>query len=291
MVAKVIANFGHNIAIRTEKGELINCLNLKRLGLLVCGDLVEYSRQSDGSVIIQSVLPRKSELSRPDKRGQLKPLAANLHQLVVVIAPVPAPDWLMVSSYLLYAQHHGLHTSIILNKSDLLEKTGLEDLKRYLQTYQSLGVPVVIASCKLPDTTGKISQLFSNRTSVLVGQSGVGKSSIVQTLLPDQQIQIKTISAITGLGSHTTTTTMLYQLEGGGELIDSPGVRQFSIEYFEPEVLQQNFLEFNSYRQHCQFKNCTHLHEPGCAVRLAVEQGEITRLRWSHYCELMQRCK
>ncbi len=290
MHARVIANFGHNLAARTLDGEIISCLTHKRLGLIVCGDNIEYTRQSDGSNIIRAVSRRMSELNRPDRQGNLKPIAANLHQIIVVLAPQPAPDWLMLTNYQLYATRHQLDTALVLNKSDLVTESRRKELMGNLDIFKSLGVQTVLSCCKSGKGLDNLLSVFKNKTSILVGQSGVGKSSIVKVLLPDQNIQTRAICQVTGLGSHTTTATTLYQVSKNGELIDSPGVRQFSIEYLDADTVRQNFIEFGKYQEQCKFNNCTHLHEPGCSVREAAENNSISALRWQHYRQLMEKC-
>ena len=288
MPARVIANFGRNLVVRTENGSLVSCFARKRLGLIVCGDFVEWSKQTDGSCVIQSVKKRESELARPDRQKNLKPLAANLQQIVVVLSPQPRPDWLMLTSYQLYAACHNIDLVILLNKVDTLTDQNRIELTESINIYKTIGLETIKISCKEKKGIRKLLSTFANKTSILVGQSGVGKSSIINLMLPDQAIQTTAISAATGLGSHTTTTTTLYRLPENGELIDSPGVRQFKIDYLDKDSVQDNFVEFNEFRNKCKFKNCNHLQEPGCAVHVAAEQGLISALRWQHYNQLMQ---
>lgn len=289
MRGRVIANFGQRLAVRNQAGEMIQCNSLRRFGLLVSGDWIEYQQQNNQSYVIKQVFPRRSSLERPDRRGRPKPLAANIDQLLVVVASIPAPDWVMVSAYLVYAMHHGLKAALVLNKSDLFATQGDNNFLDTANIYTYLDYPVIKTSCKSGAGINELKKILTGHTSVLVGQSGVGKSSIVKQLLPDQQIQINAVSAATGQGSHTTTTTMLYQCNNGGELIDSPGVRQFSIVHLPAESIRKGFIEFNEYSDQCQFANCSHIQEPGCAVIAAVEEGSVVKQRWQHYKELLNR--
>lgn len=289
MRGRVIANFGQLVAVRDKQDKIIQCKTRRRTGLIVSGDWIEYSSLDEKQYVIDSIEPRRSCLARPDRRKQNKPLAANLDQLLVVFAPKPEPDWTLVSSYLVYAAHHGLKATLLLNKKDLLTAANKAEILEWIERFTDIGYTAISTCCKEETGLNHLLPELKQRTSVLVGQSGVGKSSIVKALLPDQQVQVQAISAATGLGSHTTTTTTLYKLATDGELIDSPGVRQFSVEQLSPESIREGFIEFAQYSDDCQFSDCTHLHEPGCAVLAAVEKGLIAKPRWQHYQELLER--
>jgi ribosome biogenesis GTPase len=288
---RVVANFGQRAAVRTADRNLIRCHIRRRPGLVVCGDFVVYKEQADGGFVIEQCLPRGGTLARPDRKGRLKPLAANIDRLVVVIAPRPQPDWVMVDAFVTYAAQQGLQARLLLNKADTLDDTPASaELTRTGALYAECAGPVIHSSCHTGAGIDELAGALAHGTAVLVGQSGVGKSSIVQALLPDQAVQTRAISSVTGLGSHTTTTTMLYQL-GSGALIDSPGVREFDIGHIEPGALQRGFPEFDDHAPHCRFSDCTHVHEPGCAVKAAVDNALIAEVRWRHYRRLLERYK
>ena len=289
MRGRVIANFGQLVAVRDDEANIIQCKTRRSTGLIVSGDWVEYKKVGSEDYIIEKMTPRRSCLARPDRRNQNKALAANIDQLFIVFAPKPEPDWIMVSAYLVYAAHHNLEATLVLNKKDLLNDENKQTILGWVERYESIGYKVISTCCKSDHGLDTLVTEIEHHTSILVGQSGVGKSSIVKSLLPNQQVQINAISAATGLGSHTTTTTMLYQLANKGELIDSPGVRQFSVEQLDAESIRHGFIEFAPYAGNCQFSDCTHQHEPSCAVLTAVANGDIAKPRWQHYKELLNR--
>jgi ribosome biogenesis GTPase len=288
MQGRVIANFGAAVAVETADEKIIGCHGRRKLDLIVCGDRVEWQPQAGNldAGVIEERLPRTSTLSRPDKKGSPKPLAANFDQLLIVTAPLPEPDPYLTDAYLVYAEHIGTSPVIVFNKEDLAEINIDVHFEQLQQRYRQLGYPVVHSSCKIPDGLAGLKKQLVGHTSILVGQSGVGKSSIVKNLLPDRDIQTGVVSTATGLGMHTTTTTMLYHLEEGGDLIDSPGVREFPLTHLEPEAIRNGFIEFRE-QPPCRFNDCTHLREPGCAVLAAVEAGRIDKERWQNYKKML----
>lgn len=289
MKGRIIANFGTVLAVETSDGNIVSCNSRRKQELIVCGDWVEWQPQTGDSQagVIEKVLPRTSALSRPDRKHQLKPLAANFDQLLIVSAPLPEPDSYLIDAYLVYAEHIGTFPVIVFNKDDLIENNQNIHFEQLQQCYQELDYPVVHSSCKARDGLEQLKKQLVGHTSILVGQSGVGKSSIAKNLLPDRDIQTGAISTATGLGVHTTTTTMLYHLTEGGNLIDSPGVREFSLIHLEPEAIRSGFIEFRELPP-CRFNDCSHLREPGCAVLAAVASGKIHKQRWQNYKKMLE---
>lgn len=288
MRGRVIANFGTAVAVETPDGQIVSCSSRRKLDLIVCGDWVEWQPQTGDprAGVIEELLPRSSTLSRPDRKQQLKPLAANFDQLLIVSAPIPEPDSYLIDAYLVYAEHIGTASVIVFNKDDLHEN-GDAHFEQQRQRYRQLGYPVIHSNCKITGGLATLKRQLAGHTSILVGQSGVGKSSIVKNLLPDRDIQTGAVSTATGLGAHTTTTTMLYHLMEGGNLIDSPGVREFSLTHLEPETIRNGFIEFRELPP-CRFNDCSHLREPGCAVLAAVEAGRIDKERWQNYKKMLE---
>ena len=266
--------------VEASQQQLYHCKSRRKLGLVVCGDFVEWELQEDGAGVIEKVLPRKSVLQRPDRRGVQKPLAANISQLLIVAAPRPTLDTLIIDSYLAYADFIGIKAALIINKQDLIDKNTCQSISEVESIYRNLEYPVIPTCSKSPNGTSLLISQLQDHTSILVGQSGVGKSSIISALLPNQQVRINSISEKSGLGSHTTSSTTLYHLRSGGDLIDSPGVREFVIGHHDHEVIRNGFIEFNKLRAGCKFHNCSHTHEPGCRVIAAVATGEISYQRW-----------
>lgn len=288
MQGRVIANFGPAIAVEIPDGRIIGCHTRRKLDLIVCGDWVEWQPQTADTQagVIEKLLPRTATLSRPGKKGQLKPLAANFDQLLIVSAPIPEPDSFLIDTYLVYAEHIGTSPVVVFNKEDLIGNNKDIHFDRLQQCYRQLGYPVIHSCCKTIEGLASLKKQLAGHTSILVGQSGVGKSSIVKNLLPDRDIQTGAVSTATGLGMHTTTTTMLYHLREGGNLIDSPGVREFSLTHLEPEAIRSGFIEFRELPP-CRFNDCSHLREPGCAVLAAVESRKISKERWQNYKKML----
>lgn len=236
--------------------------------------------------IITRVLERATTLVRPDRNNRGRPVAANLDQIVVVVAGKPRFEPAMLDRYLVAAELMGATPVIVVNKLDLLDAQGLARLEQRLAAYRQLGYCLLYTSTRTADGLKDLHAQLKSHTSILVGQSGVGKSSLVQALLPDLEVRVGALSQATGLGRHTTTAAQLYHLPDGGDLIDSPGVRDFGLCPVPVEELANGFAEFRPYLGQCRFHNCRHLNEPGCAVQAAARQGHISRSRLESYQEL-----
>ncbi len=290
----VIARHGAHVTVEDESGQLQECVTRKKGEPVVCGDRVLWTPASSGYCVIEKLLPRHSLLSRPDQRGRLKPVCANVDQLVIVNA-LPSQQEQdgvhgerlinldLLDCYLVAAELIAARAVILVNKIDLATQTAREALAEALACYERMDYPVLFTSTT--DNTGiaALKEQLSRHTSVLVGESGAGKSSLIQTLLPDLEIRIGAISAASGKGRHTTTTTTLYHLSGGGDLIDSPGVRDFSLWHIEAADLAQGFRDFRPWLGQCRFRNCRHSGEAGCAIATAVKRGEICPRRLESY--------
>jgi len=278
----VVVRHGRSLVIADDKRHLVNCQFRQNLGDIVCGDRVVWHSTDDGDGVVTAVRERTTLLSRPDYGGHEKPLAANLTQLVIVAAPSPPPTGYLLDQYLAAAEHFGLRAILVLNKSDLLEK-GAHDLLERFNTYARIGYHVLHVSTKQHTGEAKLRSLLKDESSILVGQSGVGKSSLVNMLLPDLDIQTGALSSSSGLGKHTTSSATLYFLPQGGTLIDSPGVRSFRLLIADRAQLEQGFREFAPFLGQCQFSDCRHEQEPGCALTEAVESGKIADWRLNHF--------
>lgn len=273
-----VTRHGARVTVADHDRELYACLLRQNIGHVVCGDRVIWQPTGEDSGVVTALLDRRSVLARPDAYGREKALAANLTQLVVVVAPEPAPTGYLVDQYLATAEAIGIRALIAVSKSDLLGHDG-DGRLGHLPAYATIGYPVVEVTTRREGGLAALSAHLRGETSILVGQSGVGKSSLVKTLLPDHDIQIGRLSSATGLGRHTTSATTLYFLPGGGALIDSPGVRSFRLSQRDRASLERGFREFAPYLGHCQFADCAHGSEPGCALRAAVEHGDIATWR------------
>ena len=274
----VVTRHGASVAVADSTHDIHHCLLRQNIGHVCCGDRVVWLHTGEGTGVVTAVLDRHGVLARPDYSGRDKPLAANLTQIVVVIAPDPAPTGYLVDQYLVAAETIGIRGLIAVNKAELLDEDDGALLERS-RGYEAIGYPVIHTSVKREHGLDTLIAHLRNETSILVGQSGVGKSSLVKVLLPDQDIQIGRLSAATGLGRHTTSAATLYFLPHGGTLIDSPGVRSFRLQTMTRYELEQGFRELRPYVGECQFGNCAHDREPGCAVRNAAERDEIPKWR------------
>jgi ribosome biogenesis GTPase len=285
---RVVTRHGRNLLVADRDGELFLCQFRQNIGHAVCGDRVVWHPTGAQAGVVTALLERESVLARPDYSGREKPLAANISQLVVVIAPQPEPSEYLLDQYLVTAETIGISAMITLNKSDQLSTSDAELWKRRFEVYKNIGYPVIWVSAREEHGLDPLVECLKQQTSILVGQSGVGKSSLVKALLPNQEIQIGRLSDATGLGRHTTSTTTCYDLPQGGYLIDSPGVRSFRLVKLTRDQLERGFREFEPFLGHCQFRDCRHEQEPGCGLKEAVEKGLVDRRRWENFLHLAE---
>lgn len=271
-----------------DSGVRVHCRLQGRRLAVVCGDRVRWTpgRTEGGSGTIVEVLPRHTELVRINLRGGREPVAANLTQLLAVVAPVPAPDFGLCDRYLAAAEWAGLKACVVANKSDLPDAEGR--LAAGLDGLARLGYPVVHASKRAADGAAALAVRLAGETSVLVGQSGVGKSSLTNLLVPGVEAAVDEVTRASESGRHTTTTASLYRLPTGGELIDSPGVRDFSPPLPAPREVAGGYREIAALAGHCRFRDCLHRREPGCAVTAAVQAGTISARRLASYRQLLR---
>ncbi len=285
----VITRHGQNLVVADEAGRLHHCLWRQNIGHIICGDNVVWQPTDDKNGVVTALLERQSVLARPDYSGREKPLAANITQLVVVLAPLPEPSEYLLDQYLVTAETIGVAAVIAFNKIDLLDQAAVEKLNRRFGLYEKIGYPLIRISAKFEHGLDPLIRHLDGATSILVGQSGVGKSSLINALLPDQDIQVGRLSQATGLGRHTTSATTRYSLPGGGCLIDSPGVRSFRLVELSRSQLERGFREFIPFLGHCRFSDCRHQQEPGCALRQAVDEGKIDRRRLENFLHLARQ--
>ena len=286
----IIAHYGSQLDIEPidKPGELWRCHMRANLPPLVTGDKVIWRAGKDRSGVVVALEERESLLSRPDMHGRLKPVAANIDYIVLVIAPLPEPHANLIDRYLVAAETIGIEPVILLNKTDLLENNpNRQNLQEMLAGYEKLSYRVLTASTLSEAGLVELKTLLNEHTSVFVGQSGVGKSSLVNKLLPGVDIRVGALSEATGKGTHTTTAAKLFHFPAGGTLIDSPGIREFGLWHMEPQQVLEGFVEFRPHLGYCKFRDCNHEKEPGCAIQEALKKGDISQERMDSYRHIL----
>ena len=280
----VVATYSRRMGLRLPGGEQVEArIKGKRLRP-VCGDRVDAEPiPGESDWLITRILDRDNELNRPNLRGKVEVLAANIDRLLVMAAGTPSPDWAIVDRYLCAAELMSVAAAVVYNKSDLPIVSTLEEV---LADYDRIGYTTVRCSAKSGDNIESVCSLLSNGVSIIVGQSGVGKSSLINRLLGDNQQRTASISGKSGEGRHTTVNSALLELPSGGAVIDSPGVRDYA-PALQPEDVAGGFREIASAAQNCRFANCNHLREPGCAVKDAVDDDSISKRRYDSYRHLL----
>lgn len=290
----VIAHYGQQLdveALEGERvGEVVRCFVRANIDSLVTGDKVVWRPGKNETGVIVARCDRQNLLQRPDNFGALKPVAANIDHIILVIASEPEPHDNLIDRYLVASEITDIPAIILLNKTDLITDQNRDQLDALLDRYEALGYQVVRTSAAESGDrpSPEVESLVKNQTSAFVGQSGVGKSSIIQTLMPDEAIRVGAVSESTGKGVHTTTTAKLFHLPIGGDLIDSPGIREFGLWHMTPQEIEYGFREIRNEIGHCKFRNCRHMGDPGCAIDAAAAEGRISPERLKSFHRILQ---
>jgi len=298
-----------------------------KLPTIVCGDVILWRAPpaNSGTGVIEALLERESLLKRPRPYQDPKPVAANIDTIFITLSPQPAPIISLIDRFLIAAENANINACILLNKQDLMgqNQAVTDEINEALALYTELGYPVYrysavdnglnddidgtmtdsekdniaqLRSAKFSDAENNETQRFidalANKTSILVGQSGVGKSSIINTLKGNHRAKIGDISASNDKGKHTTTTSQMYQLAGADAriatgIIDSPGIREFGLWHLSPDDIINGLPEFQAHTENCKFRDCQHLQSKGCALQVAFDQGEIHPSRISSYHHIL----
>lgn len=281
----VVSHLGKGIAVEVDQ-QIVLCQTLRKLDTVVVGDRVMLSQSSPEQGRIEQILPRRSVLQRPSRGDQVRPVAANLDTIFVVFAAEPECDFLLLDQYLAICENCNIDAALVFNKIDLPHA---ETIEQELQYYQLLGYPLFKVSARGNIGLDELTLALHQQTSMFAGQSGVGKSSLSNALLPDKNLKINSVSAITRHGRHTTTAATLYHLPSGGQLIDSPGVAIFGLAGLSEAQLAWGFREFQPFIGRCRFNDCRHVNDKDCAVRLAAETGDIADNRYQRFLKLRDK--
>lgn len=282
LAGQVVASFGRQYLVELTDGELLHCFSRGKKSEVACGDRVQLKQTASDQGVIETVLPRNSLFYRSDAFRE-KLIASNVTQIVAVVAASPSYHADLLNRCLLAAEQQGIRALIVLNKYDLAESAGVF---AELQLYCDLGYSLLTLSAKQDITP--LRAVLQRQTSVLVGLSGVGKSTIVNQLLPSAQAATAEISRALASGRHTTTHARLYHLDADSQIIDSPGMQEFGLHHFTRQDLEAGFVELQPYLGQCRFRDCNHLSEPGCSVLTALQAGRIAPQRYASFTRLMQ---
>jgi ribosome biogenesis GTPase len=278
---QVVAAHGRHYIVETRSGELLTCFPRGKKSLLACGDQVALVPSAAGQAAIEAVDPRRSLLYRSDLHRQ-KLIAANATQMVIVLAAVPSFYEELLNRCLIAAEHQGIRVLVVLNKFDLAQES--RHALETLQLYRNLGYPVLPLVAKRD--VGPLRPHLDGQLSVLVGQSGMGKSTIINSLIPEAAAKVSDISLALDSGRHTTTHARLYRLDPHSALIDSPGMQEFGLAHLTLDDLQRAFVEFRPLLGQCKFNDCRHVAEPECAVQAAAQREQISGRRLAVYRKL-----
>ena len=282
MEGRVVAAHGRQYMVELADGLILPCFPRGKTSDVACGDRVDIQRTSDDQGVIDAIQPRTSLLYRSNEIKQ-KLIAANVHQLVIVVATEPAFSDELITRALIAAESEEIKVLIVLNKCDLTDKVAAA--REQLAVFAGLGYRILeLSALKHAED---LRPALSGVTSVLVGQSGMGKSTLVNALVPEANAATREISQALDSGKHTTTHATLYHLDAESELIDSPGLQEFGLGHLDRQDIEYAFREFRPYLGQCRFRDCNHNREPDCALTAAIEAGKIDKRRFTVYHRIM----
>ena len=278
LTGTIVAAYGKRFQVElADDQKRISCVTRGKKTDLACGDNVTLKLTDKHEGVIESTLPRKTLLYRSNA-FKSKMLAANVTQIIIVLATQPSFYEALLNRCLIAAEAAGIKALIVLNKCDLADN---DDAKQKLALYTGLGYQVLALSAT--EDISALRPYLQGEASILVGQSGMGKSTIINALLPDADVRTREVSLVLDSGKHTTTAAHLYHLDAHSQLIDSPGLQEFGLHHLSTDELEHAFIEFRPYLGKCRFNNCKHLQEPDCAIKEAVTSNKVTPERLAIY--------
>ncbi len=281
----IISHFGRQLEVEDASGKVVRCHARANLPQVVTGDRVSWTPdQADGGVVT-GLEPRRNEFGRADTSARFRPIAANIDCVLTMFATVPETEMSVIDRYLVAIENLGLECLLVLNKIDL-PPANPRALARMSAIYRELELELFELSALTGSGVDALAKRLEGLTAVVVGQSGVGKSSLLNRLGRQSLAEVGELDAWRRGGTHTTTTARLFHLPGF-DLIDSPGVREFSLGHLEPSEVVEGFVELRSLAEHCKFRDCSHRVEPGCAIRAAAEDGAISGERLRSYTRIV----
>jgi len=288
----MISRFGEQADVMDiETGEVTRCFLRQHLGAPVSGDRIGFRVSSNQQGVIESIEERFSLLQRPSHHQGLKPVVANINRVFVMVAPLPDFSSVLLDRYLVAIENAGIGITIVANKWDLTEEIAKQSIEEQLSNYQQLGYSVIKICTKNQKGKEEFTDAIKGHASILVGQSGVGKSSVINWLFSVDTLATKSISESSRLGRHTTTASQLFCLGDdpirGGFIIDSPGIREFGLWHLDSSQVASGFCEFVPLLGSCKYRDCKHIDEPGCEILNAVEKNLISNARWSNYKKII----
>ena len=298
-IGRVIKSTGSWYDVKSDTGQVVACRlrgkirldGLRTTNPVAVGDLVNFEKERDKETcVIDKILPRSNVIVRKSvnlsKESHI--IAANVDQAILVATIAqPRTSTGFIDRFTVTAEAYHIPVIIVFNKCDIYDDEQNAMAENLMKVYNSIGYQSFMISAKTGENCNRLQNIMKDKINMFSGHSGVGKSALVNRLDPDLNIRVGEISEVHEKGKHTTTFAQMYELGFGGYIIDTPGIKEFALYDMEKETLAQRFPEMRALMHECRFNNCTHLHEPHCAIKNAVEQGLITDWRYENYCNMM----